>query len=81
MEIFYHEAQNLAINNPGKPIPREELGKIFERFYRSDKARSRNGSFGLGLSIAKTIVQEHRGKIWATSNENGNCFVVELPCE
>ena len=71
----------LAVSNPGTPIPEEELEKIFERFYRTDKARSRDGSFGLGLAIADTIVKEHKGKIWAVSNPTGNCFFVELPCE
>lgn len=70
----------IAVSNPGTPIPEEELEKIFERFYRSDKARSRTGSFGLGLSIAKAVVAEHRGRIWAVSNPTGNCFYVELPC-
>lgn len=69
----------LTVSNPGEPIPREELEKIFDRFYRTDKARSRTGSFGLGLSIAKSIVTEHGGKIWAESNETGNCFFVQLP--
>ena len=71
----------LAVSNPGTPIPKEEQEKIFERFYRSDKARSRTGSFGLGLSIAKAVVTEHRGRIWVVSNPTGNCFYVELPCE
>ena len=71
----------LAVSNPGEPIPTEELERIFDRFYRTDKSRSRDGSFGLGLSIAKTVVTEHGGKIWAKSNETGSCFFVELPCE
>lgn len=71
----------LTVSNPGEPIPAEELERIFDRFYRTDKSRQRNGSFGLGLSIAKTVVTEHGGKIWAKSNETGNCFFVELPCE
>ena len=71
----------LSVSNPGTPIPQEELESIFERFYRVDKARSSDGSFGLGLSIAKAIVEEHKGKIWAISNQTGNCFFVELPCE
>ncbi len=70
----------LAASSPGNPIPRENLPKIFERFYRVDTARERNGSFGLGLSIAKAIVTDHGGKIWAESNETGNCFFVQLPC-
>ena len=71
----------LTVSNPGDPIPAAELEKIFDRFYRTDKSRSRDGSFGLGLSIAKTVVAEHGGRIWAKSNETGNCFFVELPCE
>lgn len=71
----------LTVSNPGDPIPTAELERIFDRFYRADKSRSRDGSFGLGLSIARTVVTEHGGKIWAKSNETGNCFFVELPCE
>lgn len=71
----------LSVANPGNPIPAEEREKIFERFYRTDKARSRDGSFGLGLAIADAIVKEHRGKILVDSNETGNCFTVVLPCE
>lgn len=71
----------LSVSNPGSPIPQEDLENIFERFYRVDKARSSDGSFGLGLSIAKAIVEEHKGKIWAISNRTGSCFFVELPCE
>lgn len=71
----------LQVSNPGTPIPEEELELIFQRFYRSDTARSNTGSFGLGLSIAHRIAQEHGGKIWAESNETGNCFSVLLPCQ
>ena len=71
----------LTVANPGTPIPDEEQEKIFDRFYRADEARSQNGSFGLGLSIAKSVVTEHRGKIWVVSNPTGNCFCVQLPCE
>lgn len=64
----------LTVDNPGNPIPKEELQKIFERFYRVDQARSNTGSFGLGLSIAQQIVQQHKGQIWAESNSTGNRF-------
>lgn len=69
----------LTLSNPGTPIPAEDREKIFERFYRVNEARQRNGSFGLGLSIAHSIVADHGGKIWVDSNESGNCFFVQLP--
>lgn len=71
----------LSVSNPGEPIPVKEQRRIFDRFYRTDKARSGSGSFGLGLAIAKSTVDEHHGKIWVESNSTGNCFVVQLPCE
>lgn len=71
----------LTVSNPGEPIPREDLKRIFQRFYRSDKARTGTGSFGLGLSIAESIVTEHKGRIWAESNSTGNRFCVQLPCK
>lgn len=70
----------LTVSNPGEPIPKEQLERIFERFYRTDQARTGAGSFGLGLSIARSVVQAHNGRIWAQSNETGNCFCVQLPC-
>lgn len=70
----------LTVSNPGTPIPRGELKRIFERFYRTDSARGNTGSFGLGLSIAQRIVTEHGGQIYAESNATGNCFTVILPC-
>ena len=69
----------LAVSDPGPEIPPEDLKKIFQRFYRVDKARSRDGSFGLGLSIAESIITQHRGKIWAESRDGVNTFIAELP--
>lgn len=71
----------LSVSNPGEAIPKEELNNIFKRFYRLDRARSLNGSYGLGLSIARSIVAEHHGKIWAESAGGINTFYVELPAE
>ena len=68
-----------SISNPGEPIPPEEVKKIFKRFYRTDKVRSMNHSYGLGLAIAESIVKEHRGRIWAGSKDGFNTFFVELP--
>jgi signal transduction histidine kinase len=69
----------LSVSNPGAPISPEDQKRIFERFYRVDQARERNGSFGLGLAIAQSIVTDHGGKIWVESNDSGNCFFVQLP--
>jgi len=69
----------LAVSNPGPEISREDLEHIFKRFYRADQARAMNQSYGLGLSIAHRIVQEHGGKIWAQSENGINTFFVQLP--
>ena len=70
----------LTVANQGEPLSDQALQNIFKRFYRADPARSRTGSFGLGLAIAETIVTRHHGRIWAESREGRNLFHVELPC-
>lgn len=71
----------LTVQNTGDSIPSEEQKHIFERFYRTDKSRVRKeGGYGLGLSIAKTIIDQHKGKISVTSDpESGTSFIVNLP--
>ena len=69
----------LSVASPGENISTADLENIFKRFYRVDKARSRDGSYGLGLPIAQSIVQAHKGKIWAQSSEGVNTFFVQLP--
>lgn len=71
----------LTVHNTGAPIPAEAQPHLFERFYRADAARSREqGGYGLGLSIAAAIVEEHRGKIAVHSTaEEGTAFTVTLP--
>ena len=69
----------LSLSSPGAPIPPEELENIFKRFYRLDKARSRDGSCGLGLSIARGVAAAHRGRTWAEGGADGNTFFLELP--
>ena len=68
----------LSVASPGEPISKEDLKNIFERFYRADKARAMNGSYGLGLSIAESIVEAHKGKIWAESKNGYNTFFVQF---
>jgi two-component system phosphate regulon sensor histidine kinase PhoR len=71
----------VTVSDEGCGIPREHLARIFERFYRVDKARSRKlGGTGLGLSIVKHIVQAHRGDVAVTSEVNkGSTFTIRWP--
>ncbi len=68
----------LAVASQGAEIQPEDLKNIFKRFYRVDKARSRDGSYGLGLSIAESIVRDHGGRIWAESAKGVNTFFVQI---
>ena len=71
----------LSVDSHGTELTRQEQTDIFQRFYRLDKARSMNHSYGLGLAIAKQITENHRGKIWAESHDGINRFCVQIPCE
>lgn len=70
----------LQVASCGEALSEEERKRIFQRFYRTDSSRSRNGSYGLGLSIAGKIVEKHRGKLWAESRDGVNTFYVRLNC-
>jgi signal transduction histidine kinase len=76
-------AVQLSVKDTGEGIAKEHLGKIFDRFYRVDKSRSRNyGGAGLGLAIAQCIVNEHRGTINVISEvSKGTEFKISLPIE
>ena len=68
------------IHNTGSYISKEEQAHIFERFYRCDKARVHEGGYGLGLPIAKSIIDAHHGQIQVESDEEeGSCFQCILP--
>ncbi len=69
----------LSVAGPGTPLTRQQRQDVFKRFYRADPARSREGSWGLGLSIARETVARHGGRIWADSGPEGNRFTVRLP--
>lgn len=75
VKVALHRKKNrniLTVSNKGEYIPPEELSRLFDRFYRTDKSRtSSTGGFGLGLSIAKAIADKHKGMLTAASSPDG----------
>ena len=69
----------LSVASPGTVLTAQQCRDIFRRFYRVNEARSRDGSYGLGLSIAERIAADHQGKIWAEGRDGTNTFYVTLP--
>ena len=76
-----HNHVILSISDQGLGIPRKDLGRIFDRFFRVDKARSRKqGGTGLGLAISKEVINMLGGQIWVDSVEGkGSTFYISLP--
>ena len=68
----------LSVHSQGQPIPRDQLERIFERFYRADPSRTQEG-YGLGLAIATELAKLHHGRVWAQSDDTGNTFFFSLP--
>lgn len=78
-----HEHVLLSITDQGLGIPKKDVGRIFNRFFRVDKARSRaQGGTGLGLAISREVIEMHNGRIWVESVEGkGSTFYITLPYE
>lgn len=78
-----HDHVLLSISDQGLGIPKKDLGRIFDRFFRVDKARSRaQGGTGLGLAISREVIEMHNGRIWVESLEGkGSTFYITLPYE
>jgi signal transduction histidine kinase len=72
---------DVAVADTGPGISSEDLSRVFERFYRVDQSRSRDdGGTGIGLAIARSVVEAHGGRIWAASEPGrGSTFTFELP--
>ena len=75
----YEKGCLLSVTSPGPELTEQQRQDIFKRFYRLDTARKMDHSYGLGLSIAQSIAQQHGGKIWAQSEGGHNTFFVWLP--
>lgn len=74
-----HNSVRLQVSNTGDAIPEEQRQQLFERFYRADDARTDDGHFGLGLAIAKAVVDAHKGKISVDCRDGRVIFTASVP--
>jgi signal transduction histidine kinase len=82
LQVIPHTGRvEITVIDDGIGIPKEELGRVFERFYQvEDHLTRHHGGLGLGLAIAKEVVEQHGGRIWAESGEGQGCrFRITLP--
>jgi signal transduction histidine kinase len=69
----------VEISNSGEAIAEEELDRLFDRFFRSDRARRTAGGSGLGLAITKELVELHGGVVLAANSDDGVRFTIKVP--
>ena len=82
VEVVPAGAVRFSICDTGPGLSATDLMHAFDRFYRADKARSEEGGAGLGLAIAKALIEAHHGRIWAEAAPSGGaCFRFEVPTE
>lgn len=77
--MIYHKNARLIVENSCKTLTQDEINHLFERFYRVDESRTDGSHYGLGLAIAKAIVDNHNGKIFIESKDNKVKFIVDIP--
>jgi signal transduction histidine kinase len=78
--VLRKDRQNIviAVENTGAQLASDDLGRIFDRFYRAEKSRSEPGT-GLGLSLVAAVISLHDGKVWAQNTVQGVKIITELP--
>lgn len=77
-EIINHTIQ-VTVQDSGRGIPEQELSQVFNRFYQGKQYYADEQGTGIGLALAKELVELHGGKIWAESSQAGACFILQLP--
>jgi signal transduction histidine kinase len=71
----------ISVHNEGKPIPAEDINRLFDPFYRASNTEKNRPGWGLGLAFVKRIAEKHGGSVRAESQESGTLFEIRLPAK